>query len=174
MRRILCLLAAAAFLLCCCGCQNSGLSQESVSVPASFSADISVTHGALAFKAAFSVDEAGTAITQIQSPAAVEGLEITQTAENCSFAFLGLTLETPETLLPDTSFAKLLYAVFETLRDNTRCVVSAQDGEVVYSGMTADGDAFALTQSKTDGTLQALTMDGQMLAVTFTNFRVTA
>lgn len=173
MRRVLSLFAAIALvLLCCCGCQNSGMSKENYTVPSAFSADISVTHGALTFDAVFSIDESGTAITQIKSPAAVEGLEITQTAENCSFEFLGLTLETPEALLPDTSFAKLLYAVLETLRDNARYVTSTQDGEIIYSGMTAGGDAFTLTQSKTDGALRSLTMDGQKLTVAFTKFQL--
>lgn len=173
MRRVLCLLAATGLLLCCCGCQNSGRNQN-YTIPAAFSADINVTHGALTFDAVFSIDANGTAVTQIQSPAAVEGLEITQAAENCSFGFLGFSLDAPETLLPDTAFAKLLYAVLETLRDNTRYVVSAQGDEVVYSGMTADGEAFTLTQSKADGTLRALTMDGQKLTVTFSNFQTSA
>lgn len=173
MRRVLSLLAAMGFLLCCCGCQNSGQNQN-YTVPAAFSADISVRHGALTFNAAFSIDANGTAITQIQGPAAVEGLEITQTAEACSFDFLGLSLDAPETLLPDTAFAKLLYAVLETLRDNTRCVVSRQGDEIVYSGMTADGEAFTLTQSQADGTLRELTMDGQNLTVTFTDFQIIA
>lgn len=171
MRRILCVLAAGVLLLCC-GCQKT-LEGESarLSVPEAFRAQLHAEHGALAFDATFSIDENGTAITTLESPEALKTLEITQTPDICSFRFLGLTLETPQTLLPDTSFAKLLYAALQTVRDSTRCAVSVQGKTVSYNGMTDAGDTFTLTQNKADGTLQSLTVDKYQLTVTFSDFQ---
>lgn len=173
MRRILCVLAAGALLLCC-GCQKTPNGEAARStVPSAFTAQLHAEQGALTFDADFSIDENGTAITTLQSPEALKTLEITETADACSFRFLGLTLETPPTLLPDASFAKLLYAALETVRDSARCAVSVQGQSVCYNGMTAAGDTFTLTQNKADGTLQSLTVDKYALTVTFSDFRAT-
>ncbi len=82
--------------------------------------------------------------------------------------FLGLELKTPEVLLPDTAFLKLLYAAADSAQNGTRCAVSVQGD----SGMTEAGDTFQLEQDKEDGSLRVLTMDGQKLQVTFSDFLI--
>lgn len=171
MRRILCVLAAGALLLCC-GCQKTPKGEPTrIAVPDAFTTKLHAEHGALSLDAAFSIDENGTAVTTLESPEALKTLEITQTADTCSFRFLGLMLETPEKLLPDASFAKLLYAALETVHNSERCAVSVQGQTVSYNGMTEAGDTFTLTQNKADGTLQSLTVDKYALTVTFSDFQ---
>lgn len=169
MRRVLGVFAAALCLLCC-GCQHTGSSKKDYTLPAAFSADICAVHGTHTFETAFSMDAAGTAVARFTSPEAVHSLEITQTPDHCRFAFLGLSLETPPALLPDTSFVKLLYSVCMTLRESTRYVEAVHSDCVVFSGMTEDGDAFTLTCSKESGAPETLTVDRQNLQVTFRAF----
>ena len=87
-------------------------------------------------------------------------------------SLLGLELKTPEVLLPDTAFLKLLYAAADSAQNGTRCAVSVQGDSRIYSGMTEAGDTFQLEQDKEDGSLRVLTMDGQKLQVTFSDFLI--
>lgn len=173
MRRILCALAAGALLLCC-GCQKTSDGEAArYTIPTAFTAQLHAEQGTLSFDADFSIDENGTAVTTLQSPEALKTLEITETADACSFRFLGLKLETPPALLPDASFAKLLYAALETVRDSARCAVSVQGQTVSYNGMTPVGDVFTLTLNKADGALQDFTVSKYALNVTFSDFQAT-
>ncbi len=173
MRRILCILAAGLFLLCC-GCQNARITKESIVFPRAFSATLHITHRETEFDAVYTRAADGTATTCLQSPEAVRSLEIVQTANTCQFRFLGLELKTPEALLPDAAFAKLLYAALESAESGARCVVTTHGESLVYSGMTEAGDAFTLTRNAGTGALETLTVDGQKLSVTFSDFQITA
>lgn len=171
MKRILCILAAGLFLFCC-GCQNARLSQEPQSFPAAFSASVHIVHHEAEFDAVCTRAADGTVTLEMQKPEAVRTLTFIQTAESCTVRFLGLELKTPEVLLPDTAFLKLLCAAMESAQSGTRCAVSAQGDRYVYSGMTETGDTFQLEQEKQDGALRVLTMDGQKLTVAFSDFQI--
>ncbi len=171
MRRVRCILAAVLLLLCC-GCQNTKSETDGAPLPAAFSAKIAVTHGALEFEADFTVSADGTAQTMLTAPEAVASLSITQNADGCRFSFLGLTLETPPAFLPDASFANLLYAAVNTLRSDTADRTVAGYGDrTVYTSKTEAGDIFSLSCAA-DGTPQTLSMEGQDLHVTFSDFTV--
>lgn len=171
MRRIRCILAAV-FLLLCCGCQNASPETDDTPLPAAFTAKIAVTHGALEFEADLTVSADGTAQTALTAPEAVASLSITQNADGCRFSFLGLTLETPPAFLPDASFANLLYAAVNTLRSDTADrTVAGYGNSTIYTSKTEAGDIFSLTCTQ-DGTPQSLSMEGQDLHVTFSDFTV--
>lgn len=107
----------------------------------------------------------------LTSPDALQSLTVTQSADECTFSFLGIEVKTPEDLLPDTAFAKLLFAALQSAKDGTRCVKTVNGDTATYSGMTDAGDTYAITQSRDSGALFALTMDGQDFAVTFSDFQ---
>ncbi len=171
MKRILCVLAAGLFVFCC-GCQNAKLSQEPPDFPAAFSASVHIVHREVEFDATCTRSADGTVTLTMQKPEAIRTLTFVQTKESCTVQFLGLELKTPETLLPDTAFLKLLCAAIDSVQSGTRCAISAQGDCRIYSGMTEAGDTFQLEQGKQDGFLRVLTMDGQKLQVTFSDFQI--
>lgn len=113
----------------------------------------------------------GTAQMVLTSPDALQSLTVTQRADECTFSFLGIAVKTPEDLLPDTAFAKLLFAALQSAKDGTRCVKTVNGDIATYSGMTDAGDTYTITQSRDSGALFALTMDGRDFAVTFSEFQ---
>ncbi len=171
MKRILCVLAAGFFLLCC-GCQNTKLSREAQAFPATFSASVHIVHRDAEFDAVCTRTADGTVTLEMRNPEAIRTLTFIQSKESCTVRFLGLELKTPEVLLPDTAFLKLLYAAADSAQNGTRCAVSVQGDSRIYSGMTEAGDTFQLEQDKEDGSLRVLTMDGQKLQVTFSDFLI--
>lgn len=171
MKRTFCILAAGLFLLCC-GCQNTKPLQDYVDFPVGFSATVHIVHRELEFDAVCTRAEDGTMTLHMQSPEALRTLTFVQTKDSCTVQFLGLELKTPEILLPDTAFIKLLCAAMDGVQSGTRCVASTQGEICTYSGMTDTGDTFQLTQNVRNGTLQALSMDGQNLTVTFSDFEI--
>lgn len=171
MKRILCILAAGLFLFCC-GCQNAKLSQEEQAFPAAFSASLHITHRDVEFDAACTRAADGTVTLEIQNPEAVRTLTFIQTKESCTVRFLGIELKTPEVLLPDTAFLKLLCAALDSAQNGTRCAVSVQGDSRIYSGMTETGDTFQLEQEKQNAALRILTMEGQKLTVIFSEFLI--
>lgn len=156
----------------CCGCQNAKPFSDSVDFPAAFSASVHIVHREIEFDAVCTCTADGVVTLNMQSPEAVRTLTFIQTKEVCTVQFLGLELKTPEILLPDASFVKLLCAAVESAQSGTRCVVSVQGEDAVYSGMTEAGDTFAITQNIQDGALRSLLMDGQKLTVTFSDFQI--
>ena len=103
MRRVLFALAAG-LLLFCCGCQNNTDDKTATPIADAFSATVAISQGAFSYTAEISKRADGTFVTTLKEPAALNGLTITQTADNCSFAFAGLNLQTPPSLLPDAAF----------------------------------------------------------------------
>lgn len=169
MKRILCILAAGVFLLCC-GCQNAKTLQDTVDFPTEFSSAVHIVHKNAEFDADCIYQADGTVTLQMQSPEALRTMTFVQTKESCTVQFLGLELKTPELLLPDSAFVKLLSAAVESAKSGTRCAVSTEGDCRIYSGMTEAGDTFRLEQGRQDGALRTLTMDGQDLTVTFSDF----
>lgn len=172
MKRILCILAAGLFLLCC-GCQNAKIPKNEPEFPTAFSANVHIVHRAAGFDAVCTYQADGTVTLEMQSPEALRTMTFVQTKESCTVQFLGLELKTPETLLPDAAFVKLLCAAVESARCGTRCAVTGEGDSRIYSGMTEAGDTFRLEQSRQDGALRTLTMDAQELCVTFSDFTCT-
>ncbi|MGN0571958.1 MAG: hypothetical protein ACI4K9_07230 [Candidatus Fimenecus sp.] len=157
-------------LLLCCGCQHSDV-KNALCIPQAFTAKVEITHGAFTCNTDVALSADGTAQMVLTSPEALQSLTVTQSADECSFSFLGIEVKTPETLLPDTAFAKLLFDALQSAKDGTRCVKTVNGDTATYSGMTDAGDTYTLTQSRDSGALLELHMDGQDFAVTFLEFQ---
>ena len=149
MKRILCILAAGVFLLCC-GCQNAKTLQDTVDFPTEFSASVHIVHKNAEFDADCIYQADGTVTLQMQSPEALRTMTFVQTKESCTVQFLS--------------------AAVESAKSGTRCAVSTEGDCRIYSGMTEAGDTFRLEQGRQDGALRTLTIDGQDLTVTFSDF----
>lgn len=162
-------MAAMLFLLCC-GCQYTA-PNPTVSLPQAFTAKADISCGAFACAADVTLSAEGTVTLALTSPDALQSLRVTQSADECTFSFLGVEVKTPEALLPDTAFVELLLASLQSARDGTRCVKTVNGDVITYSGMTDTGDTYALTQSRDSGALLSLTMDGQDFTVTFSDFQ---
>lgn len=162
--------ATALLLLLFCGCQHTDW-KNALSLPQAFTAKAEITHGAFTCNADLTLSADGTAQMVLTSPDALQSLTVTQSADECTFSFLGIEVKTPEDLLPDTAFAKLLFAALQSAKDGTRCVKTVNGDTATYSGMTDAGDTYTLTQSRDSGALFALTMDGRDFTVTFTDFQ---
>ena len=171
VRKHITILCVVCLLLLCCGCQYRDF-QNTLTVPQAFFATADITHGAFTCKAKLTFKENGTTSLELLSPETLKTLTVTQTTDSCVFSFLGLEVKTPEALLPDTAFAKLLYAALCGARDGTRCVKTVNGDIATYSGMTEAGDTYSLTQSREDGSLLSLTMDGQNFKATFSEFQI--
>lgn len=107
----------------------------------------------------------------LTGPDALQSLTVTQSADECVFSFLNIEVKTPETLLPDTAFAKLIFSALQSAKDGTRCVKTVNGDIATYSGMTDAGDTYTITQSRDSGALLELRMDGRNFAVTFSEFQ---
>lgn len=171
VRKHIAILCAVWLLTLCCGCQYKDI-QNTLTVPQAFSATADITHGAFTCTAKLSLADDGTATLELCAPEVLKTLTVTQAADQCTFSFLGVEVKTPETLLPDTAFAKLFYAALCSARDGTRCVKTVNGDTATYSGMTEAGDTYTLTQSRQDGSLLSLTMDGQDFKATFSEFQM--
>lgn len=140
-------------------------------MPQAFTAKAEITHGAFTCTADLTLSADGTTILSLTAPDALQSLTVTQSAAECTFSFLGIEVKTPEDLLPDTAFAKLLFSALQSAKDGTRCVKTVNGDTATYSGMTDTGDTYTITQSRDSGALFALTMDGRDFTVTFSEFQ---
>lgn len=141
-------------------------------MPQAFEANAEITHGTFTCTAKVTSSADGTEILELTGPKALQSLTVTQTAQNCVFSFLGIEVKTPEALLPDAAFLKLLFSALQSAKDGTRCVKTVNGDIATYSGMTDAGDTFSLTQDRNSGALLTLQMDGQDFTVTFSEFQV--
>ena len=101
-------------------------------------------------------------------------LTITQPADNCSFAFAGLKLQTPPSLLPDAAFSSCMQKAFETLLDSARFVAAQHGTDMVYSGRTENGNNFTFTAEKDTGVPLTLEFPERQLTVTFSDYKATS
>lgn len=170
MRRVFFALAAWLFLFCC-GCQKSTDEAPAQPIASAFSATVSIAQGEFSCTAAVTKSADGTFETVLETPTALKGLAITQTDETCSFAFAGLTLETPPSLLPDAAFSSCMLEAVETLQESTRFVTAEHGDNIVYSGRTKNGDLFTFTQEKETGKPLSLEFSDRQLTITFTDYQ---
>lgn len=173
MRRVLFALAAGLILICC-GCQKTAGETPAQPIADAFSATVSISQGAFSCTAEVSKSADGAFVTTLEEPAALKGLTITQTADNCSFAFAGLTLETPPALLPDAAFSSCMLEAVETMQKSTRFVAAQHGSNMVYSGRTENGDTFTFTTEKGSGAPLTLEFPERQLTITFTNYKATS
>ena len=173
MRRVLFALAAG-LLLFCCGCQNNTDDKTAKPIADAFSATVAISQGAFSYTAEISKRADGTFVTTLKEPAALNGLTITQTADNCSFAFAGLNLQTPPSLLPDAAFSSCMQKAFETLLDSTRFVAAQHGTDMVYSGRTENGNNFTFTAEKDTGVPRTLEFPERQLTITFSDYKATS
>lgn len=173
MRRVLFALAAG-LLIFCCGCQNTTDSESVQPIADAFSATVAISQGAFSYTAEILKHADGTFVTTLEEPAALNGLTITQTADGCSFAFAGLNLQTPPSLLPDAAFSSCMLKAFDTLLDSTRFVAAQHGTDMVYSGRTENGDNFTFTTEKDTGVPLRLEFPERQLTITFSDYKATS
>ena len=166
-RTAVCTAVLWVFLCSFCGCTQ----KVDPPLPAAFTATAEITHGEFSCRANLTRQADGTLVTHLESPAALQALTVSQNETDCIFTFFGKEIRLPAGILPDAAFAKLVYAALQSAQSSSRCVKTRNGDVAVYSGMTAVGDTYTLTQDRETGALLTLTMQGQKLKADFSSFQ---
>ena len=171
MKKAFALLAAVALLMTA-GCRKAATTPGTPpTAPARFSANVKAVFGEAEMTAVLTRSGETDYSLKILTPEILAPLTLHYTDGKCEVEYDELKFETDLTRFPQTEFGALLTGAMTSVCDGIDITSACADGVWTYTG-TSERGVFTLTQSAESGEWLEFSVEGALLHVTFSDFKI--
>lgn len=171
MKKAFALLAAVALLMTA-GCRKAATTPGTPpTAPARFSANVKAVFGEAEMTAVLTRSGETDYSLKMLTPEILAPLTLHYTDGKCEVEYDELKFETDLTRFPQTEFGALLTGAMTSVCDGIDITSACADGVWTYTG-TSERGVFTLTQSAESGEWIEFSVEGALLHVTFSDFKI--